>query len=289
MSEILHLNQSVPSKVIANENTKINLQNSQQTVQVEVRKTCKMKLETEINKVVENLNEVESLWYRSNEKLYDGLIGIYGIAKEASDKEISEICEKYDIDYKNKKNETPEEKNIEIIFLATFDRAFSAALDDDRYKNSFKDRRKIYKMAIKKMLDKNFTKEQALDELNNKGVEAVARGKGKEKTLSNADNTQKDIVSYELKKEQKTILDTITDQQEGGNLKPNFLILRYDAGNVFKVNSKDVIKSFIDTVDEERLEAFIEIVSDNKNQRVGNPPISNNDAVDGKEFTNEEK
>ena len=98
---------------------------------------------------------------------------LYGVVKDASDDEVKSICQKYMVEYEAF-------NHIEVIFKATFDNAFKDELDDMRFKARFCERRKIYKMAVKNMLEQDLTKEQALNELKAKGVEAVARGKPKD-------------------------------------------------------------------------------------------------------------
>ena len=126
----------------------------------------------QVEQVINCFNTVHTFFRSCNEKLYEGLAELYGVVKDASDADIKAICTRYKVEY--------ETLHIEVIFKATFDSAFKDELGDERFKTRFCERRKIYKMAIKNMLEQGLTKEQALNELKDKGVEAVARGKPKD-------------------------------------------------------------------------------------------------------------
>lgn len=232
-----------------------------------------------VKKVIDCFSAMHTFWRSCNEKLYEGLSELYGVVKDASDADIKAICTRYKVEYKPL-------NYIEVIFKATFDSAFNDELNDVHFKDRICDRRKIYKMAIKNMLKQNFTKEKAFEELKNKGVEAVARGKSKEVKImtSKADvpNNQyiseplKTTLTCELTEEQKDVLEAVTDRRTKNKLKQDFMILRYENSDVIKANRGDVIKTISEKVDTLRInkkgiKPVTVIVSNDDKTAVGNP------------------
>jgi len=253
-----------------------------------------------VEKVIDCFSAMHTFWRSCNEKLYEGLAELYGVVKDASDDEVKSICQKYMVEYEAF-------NHIEVIFKTTFDNAFKGELDDGRFKARFCDRRKIYKMAIKKMLEQGLTKEQALRELETRGVESVARGdkpkkNKKDKNLQCSNEVEEQKISeavietetkmYELTNEQKAILDAVTDGRAKNKLKSNFMIYRYNNADVMKANRCDVIKSVVDKAETLRtnsrgVKPLVVIVSCDE-QEVGNPPRSNGD-VDENEANNDKE
>ncbi len=255
-----------------------------------------------VEQIKSYFSEAHTFWRSCNEKNYEGLSELFGVVQDSSDDDIEAICQKFNIKYE-KQGTIPIKDRVNIIFEATFDNAFKDELNDERFKARFYDRRKIYKKAINNMLDMNLTKEQALELLKNKGIEAIARGKSKKaQTSSQAANqtsdecvsemVNKDTITCELTKEQKAILDAISDDNVPNTVKSNFVIFRYNNGNVHSANRQGSIKKIWDYTANfntyKGVEPFVVIVPCEE-QVVGNPPVTSDDAVDVKELTNEEK
>ncbi len=251
----------------------------------------------QVEQVINCFNTVHTFWRSCNEKLYEGLAELYGVVKDASDADIKAICTRYKVEYETL-------NHIEVIFKATFDSAFKDELCDERFETRFCERRKIYKMAVKNMLEQGLTKEQALNELKAKGVEAVARGKSKEikKTTSQAANQtddasvskmiNKNTITYKLTQAQKAIIDAVTDNDTPDKVKSDFVILRYNNDDVIGANRQSVIKKMWDYTEHSNtykgVEPFVVIVPYDE-QGVGNPPSSNDDAVDENGADNEKE
>ena len=283
---------------MADLNLKQNETTSEIVANEEVNDTTESKIDAvaKVEKIIDCFSDIHTFWRSCNEKLYEGLSELYGVVKIASDDDIEVICRKFDIKYEKLGAIVPIDDRMNIVFKATFDRAFKDELNDGRFKARFCDRRKIYKMAIKKMFEQGLTKEQALKELKTRGVESVARGEKpkknkKAKTLQCPNEVEEQKISevlevaeakmYELTKEQKAILDAVTDGRAKNKLKSNFVIYRYDNNEVKKANRYDAIKTIFDKakslrVNKDRVEPFVVIVPCDE-KGVGNPPRSNDD------------
>ena len=289
---------------MADLNLKQNETTSEIVANEEVNDTTESKINAvaKVEKIIDCFSDIHTFWRSCNEKLYEGLSELFGVVQDSSDDDIEAICQKFNVKYE-KQGTIPIKDRVNIIFEATFDNAFKDELNDERFKARFYDRRKIYKKAINNMLDMNLTKEQALELLKNKGIEAIARGKSKKaQTSSQAANqtsdecvsemVNKDTITCELTKEQKAILDAISDDNVPNTVKSNFVIFRYNNGNVHSANRQGSIKKIWDYTANfntyKGVEPFVVIVSCEE-QVVGNPPVTRDDAVDVKELTNEEK